>query len=130
MEKKYLSRDNIVGKQVIDSSAMIIGNVKDLAFDFEKKEIALAVTTRAGGEITVAGSDVNNVGDIVLLNKKVELPAVPSTPTPSVVVPSVAVPPSAAKEAVPPQRTGLCPMCNYQNDVNSRFCIKCGAKLQ
>ena len=125
MEKKYLSRDNIVGKQVIDSSAMIIGNVKDLAFDFEKKEIALAVTTRAGGEITVAGSDVNNVGDIVLLNKKVELPAVPSTPTPS-----VAVPPSAAKEAVPPQRIGLCPMCNYQNEANSRFCIKCGAKLQ
>lgn len=125
MEKKYLSKDNVVGKQVIDSNAMIIGNVKDLAFDFEKKEVALAITTRSGGEIVVVGGDVSNVGDIVLLNRKLELPAVPSTPAPSVAIPS-----STANKAVPQQVTGLCPKCSYQNDASSRFCIKCGTRLQ
>ena len=109
---------------MIDSSAMIIGSVKDLSFDFERKEIALVITARTGAEIIVVGGDVSNVGDVILLNKKIELPAAPPIPTPS-----VTVPPSPAKEVAAPPKTGLCPICNFQNDPNAKFCIKCGTKL-
>ena len=120
MEKKYLSRDKIIGKQVIDSKGMIIGSAKDLSIDFETKGIALTLTTRAGTEIVIQGGDVTNIGDVILLNKEMELPeaSVPETPQ---------VTPSA--NVVPPLKQGLCRACNFQNDANSKFCIKCGNKL-
>jgi sporulation protein YlmC with PRC-barrel domain len=125
MEKKYLSRDKIIGKQVIDSKGMIIGNVKDLSLDFETKGIAIVINTKAGTEIVIEGGNVINVGDVILLSKEIELPEAPAIArmqeTPQVI-------PSPAS-AIPPTKLGLCKVCGFQNDENSRFCIKCGAKL-
>jgi len=123
MEKKYLSKD-IVGKQVIDSKANIVGNVKDMSFDMSSKDIALIVATKAGGEITINGSNITIIGDVVLLNKTVES----LTPTPPTTVFSVPEKPQTAPQ--PSATPGLCGSCGYQNDANSNFCIKCGAKLK
>ena len=136
MEKKYLSRDKIIGKQVVDSKGMIVGSVKDLSLDFETKGIALTVTTRAGKETVVEGSNVVNVGDVILLNKDMEVPETPTT-TPITITPQAAytpppvteVPPAPQAPPVPPAKPGLCQTCNFQNDVNSKFCIKCGSRL-
>ncbi len=123
MEKKYLSKDKLVGKQVIDSSAMIIGNAKDLTFDFEAKEIGLTITAKTGGEIVVSGSNVISVGDVILLNKRIELPEVNSTTSQS----TYSSPP--IKEPTVSTTPGLCRVCNFQNEATSKFCIKCGSKL-
>jgi len=125
MEKKYLSKDKLVGKQVIDSSAMIIGTVKDMTFDFEARDIGITITAKTGGEIVVPGSNVSNIGDVILLNKKIELPEAAPTATPQ----STYSPPPV-KEAVASTTIGLCRNCNYQNDATAKFCIKCGSKLQ
>lgn len=122
MEKKYLSIDKIVGKEVIDSNATIIGNVKDMSFDLGSKAIALTVQTRAGTDILVRGENIAIMGDVVLLNKIKEEPAPSpreevSAPKPQVAPPSPIVP-------------GLCSVCGYQNDTNAKFCIKCGSKLK
>ena len=120
MEKKYLSRENIVGKQVIDSNAIIVGNVKDMSFDITSRNIALEVTTKAGTNIVVDGDNISIVADVVLLNKPVQLPVSP--------VEKVSVP-EKPQVISQPVIQGLCSACGYQNDPNSKFCIKCGKKL-
>jgi sporulation protein YlmC with PRC-barrel domain len=113
MKKRYLSRDDIVGKQVIDSKAMIVGSVKDLSFNFDAKEIGLTITQKDGKEVDVASSDIGCVGDVILLKKTLQESGAPEEP----------------KKIAPPSPAGLCAVCGFQNDQNAKFCIKCGAKL-
>jgi len=133
MDTKFLPRDKILGKQVIDSRGMIVGNVKDLSFDFETKGIAITVNTSLNTEIFIVGANIAKVGDVILLNKDINLIATPPVEevkpaaTPTVEAPQV--PPSAPSVSAP-SKPGLCKMCGFQNDPNSRFCIKCGSKLQ
>jgi sporulation protein YlmC with PRC-barrel domain len=122
MEKKYLTKE-VVGKQVIDSKAIIVGNVKDVSFDMDSKNVDLVVVTKTGADIIVEGNSIIILGDVVLLNKPIELPASKVEEIPEVEKPQVTTEPSSAT-------TGLCSVCEYQNDVESNFCIKCGAKLK
>ncbi len=124
MEKKYLSKENIVGKQVIDSNAIIIGNVKDMTYSFESKEVGLAITTKTGKEITVSGNNISKVGDVLLLNGRIDL-----SETPSKQSTQAPISPQPIIEAKTSTTPGLCRSCNFQNDPSSRFCIKCGTKL-
>ncbi len=122
MDKKYLTRDKIIGKQVIDAKAMIIGTVRDLAFDLVAKDFSLLVTTQDKDEIKVESDNVIVIGDVILLktaatpSEALETPEAPPTPSP---------PPQPAKPTTP----GLCPGCGYQNNTSNKFCIKCGSKL-
>ena len=119
MSKKYLSRKDIVGKQVIDSEANILGNVKELSFDLETRDIGLTITTKNGKEVNVSSRDMSSIGDVILLKRTLS-----EVETPNVVekAPSPPPPPQPAKP-------GLCPVCGYQNEKTAKFCIKCGAKM-
>ena len=147
LEKKLLSRDKIVGKQVIDSNGMILGTVKDIAFDIPSAKMALTVVDDKGKQTEVASEDVAAVGDVVLLKNpeiKAEVgvrpaasaltqaPAQPRTGAPGpTTVPSPTVTPGAAPApAAKTGASGLCTNCGYQNEPDSRFCIKCGTKLK
>ncbi len=135
MERKFLTKERLVGKQVIDLKAMVVGSVKDLSFDLEAKEIALTLTTKSGGDVTVMSSDITTVGDVILLNKAVDLPTPPEpTPAPSEVkptpTPTAPVAPAPEAPTAPRREPGLCLVCNFQNDPFSKFCIKCGTKVQ
>ncbi len=125
MEKQYLTREKIIGKQVIDSKAMIMGAVKDLSFDLVARDFSLIITAEAEKEITVDSKNVKVVGDVILLAvaaETFETPAMPTTPEES---------PSASPPATPspPTTPGLCSGCGFQNEASSKFCIKCGSKL-
>lgn len=121
MEKKYLSRD-VIGKQVIDPKAIIVGKVKDLSFDMTSKNITLIVTTTTGADTTIDGNHIAIVGDVVLLSKPIE------APTPAPAESPVLQKPQPAPQ--PPAAPGLCSACGYQNDTTAKFCIKCGSKLK
>jgi sporulation protein YlmC with PRC-barrel domain len=129
--KKYLSKEQIVGKQVIDSGARTIGTVRDLAFDLVNQEIALTVALNDQQVFTVTSGDVVGVGDVILLNKVVDLATTP----PSVKRTTTSPPPAkkatpvTAPEAEAPAKPGLCKVCSFQNDEKAKFCIKCGSKL-
>lgn len=126
MDKKYLSRDKIVGKEVIDSNATLIGSVKDLALDLSSKNIALTILTKTGSDIIVGGDSIIVVGDVILLNKTIELSKIEKVSPPD--KPQVASQPTPPTQPTP-STPGLCSACGYQNDANSKFCIKCGHKL-
>jgi sporulation protein YlmC with PRC-barrel domain len=118
LEKKYLTRDKIIGKQVIDSKAAIVGTVKDLTFNLVDGEIVLTVTTPEDTEIDVSSKSISSVGDLILLKKMIDAQEKPKVPSPA----PLAEPPST-------QTPGLCSECGYQNEPSNKFCIKCGSKL-
>lgn len=133
MEKKYLSRD-VIGKQVIDTQAMMVGKVKDFSFDMVSKNITLIVATPSGEDKTIDGNDITTVGDVILLGKQAATP-IPAT---SIISPAPKPQPTPqpAPQPIPqpitqPANTpGLCSNCGYQNDATAKFCIKCGTKLK
>ena len=125
VEKQYLTREKIIGKQVIDSKAMIMGAVKDLSFDLVARDFSLIIQAKADKEITVDSKNVKVVGDVILLAvtaETFETPAPPSTPKTS---PPASPPATPSPSATP----GLCSGCGFQNESSSKFCIKCGSKL-
>ena len=125
MEKRLLSRDKIVGKQVIDSNGMMLGTIKDIAFDLAQSKMAVTIADEKGKETEVSSDDVSAVGDVVLLKRPREAEAVevPRRPSPS-------TKPAPSPTAKAPTSPGLCPNCGYQNEPASRFCIKCGTGLK
>lgn len=125
MEKRLLSRDKIVGKQVIDSNGMVLGTIKDIAFDLAQSKMSITVTDEKGKETEVSGDDVSAVGDVVILKRPRGTETVEAPPRSS--PPTKPAPPPGAKTATTP---GLCPNCGYQNEPDSRFCIKCGTRLR
>ena len=138
MEKNYLTKDKIIGKQVADIQAKIVGTVKDLSFDIVAKQIAITITTKDGEDINVESEAVKAIGDIILLSNTIfELtkptPAPqPSTPT-TVPEPSAPAPPEPPKETTtqdkPTTAKGLCASCGFQNEPTNKFCIKCSSKI-
>jgi sporulation protein YlmC with PRC-barrel domain len=122
MKKKYLSKDIIVGKEVVDPNATIIGKVKDFAIDLSSRDIALTIETKSGVDLSVSAEDISIVGDVILLSKTVKVP-----PTPEVKKVSAVETPQKAPQT--PTTPGLCASCGYQNDKTSNFCIKCGQKI-
>ena len=138
MEKNYLTKDKIIGKQVADIQAKIVGTVKDLSFDIVAKQIAITITTKDGEDINVESEAVNAIGDIILLSntiseltKPTPAPQPPmSTPVPKPSsLPSPETPTETTSQDKPKPAKGLCASCGFQNEPTNKFCIKCGSKI-
>jgi len=121
----FIQRENIVGKQVIDTAGMIVGSVSDISVDIEAKKIAFNVSARSGAIIDIASEDIDQVGDVVLLN---------TTLDPEVYKPKEEAATKTTKieapAGAPPPEPNACPKCKYVNEPSSKFCIKCGTKLK
>ena len=138
MENNYLTKDKIIGKQVVDTQANIVGTVKDLSFDIVAKKIAITITTQDGEDINVVSEAVKAIGDIILLSNTIfELTkpvSEPQSPT-STTIPEPSAPTltESPKEAIaqdkPTPAKGLCASCGFQNEPTNKFCIKCGSKI-
>ena len=132
MEKNFLSREKIVGKQVIDENGMIAGTVKDITFDLPRGKMSIIMADDKGKETEISSDNVSAVGDVVLLTgseKPVKAAMVSSKPTTPAAAVS-AVPPAPLPPSPKASSPGLCPNCNYQNETDSHFCIKCGTRLK
>lgn len=137
MENNYLTKDKIIGKQVADTQANIVGTVKDLSFDIVAKKIAITITTQNGEDINVESEAIKAIGDIILLSNTIsELtkPVSESQSPTSTTVPEPSAPtPESPKEPIaqdkPTPAKGLCASCGFQNEPTNKFCIKCGSKI-
>ena len=107
-----VSRSELIGKNVYDQEAKLIGTVHDVALKIGEKEITLVVRTPGGTTVEVPWDKVAAVKDIVLLKEKVELPpealkqAVPTAPAPGA--------PAALRFSLPSifrRERKLCPHC-------------------
>ena len=67
LEKNFLSREKIVGKQVIDENGIIVGTVKDITFDLPRGKMSITMADDKGKETDISSDNVSAVGDVVLL---------------------------------------------------------------
>lgn len=71
MSKRYLSREDLQGKEVIDLDAVRVGTVKDILLDLESQKLVLAITKRiekgVDEENYISGDTIDKIRDVVLV---------------------------------------------------------------
>jgi len=113
-EKKSMTKDRLIGMQVIDSEGYNIGEVLDIAFTVGKVGMTLIVETKKGENTEIAWEKIQAAGDFVVLK--------PSGQAPTAGVPSIV-------EQVDSQAQ-LCQTCGgpltYVPQYQRWYCYKCG----
>jgi len=109
-QKKFVPFQKIVGMQTIDLKGTLVGTVRDVAVNVTEKEMALIVATRGKTDMEIPWSQIQSIEDVVLLNKAVEVPALPTPPS------------------LGPPATATCPNCGAAIPAHAKFCPKCGSK--
>ena len=115
----YFKREELVGKSVVAADASIIGTVEDLVATSEGKiglRIARKNATDDAGNI-IKSDDIQAMGDVILLKPSRNDRLVSPQPAPPLSPGSF-------------MTTRTCSRCGYSNSSNSRFCIKCGQKIE
>jgi len=69
-DKKAMTKDRLVGMEVIDSEGNTVGTVKDIAFTVGKMGMTLIVESKKGGNSEIAWEDIQAAGDFVILKAK------------------------------------------------------------
>jgi sporulation protein YlmC with PRC-barrel domain len=113
---KFYKRSDLIGKQIIDTKACVVGIVEDLAFD-EKGGTALVVK-KDGEERIIPMEDIKAVGDVILKIAEEEI-AVAQAPI------RATTPPAQPTEALK-----YCMMCGAANPIDARSCSRCGHKFE
>lgn len=106
--RKYYTREEVTGKEVIESEAKKVGVVRDVAFSMEGKVALILDKFGEKGELEEAFlpfDKILKVGDVILIKSASDLEA-PATPG------------------------KICPNCKTRNPHNANYCIKCGVTLE
>jgi sporulation protein YlmC with PRC-barrel domain len=113
-EKKAMTKDRLIGMQVIDSEGNDAGTVQDIAFTVGKMGMTLIVETKKGDTREVAWEEIQAAGDYVILK--------PSSAQPQVLGPQPVV-------QAPQSQQPVCPTCkgplSYVQQYQRWYCYKC-----
>jgi sporulation protein YlmC with PRC-barrel domain len=114
MEKsdKPLTRDSLVGMQVIDARGRLLGKVKDVAFSIGKVGISLTVENEDGEVQNVEWEQVQAASDFIVLKPQ---PIAQAAYQPQQqAAQSTYQPPQATAQPAQPQQTTqpICPTCH------------------
>lgn len=66
-KEKTITKDRLVGMQVIDAEGNLVGTVRDVGFTIGKQGISIYVETSKGETKTVPWDDIQGAGDFVVL---------------------------------------------------------------
>ena len=111
-DKKALTKDRLIGMQVIDSNGNEAGTVQDIAFTVGKMGMTLILETKKGETKEIPWEDIQAAGDFVILK------------------PSNMTQPTGAQPAMQqPQGTQpICPTCGgpltYIQQYQRWYCYK------
>ncbi|MEM2739472.1 MAG: PRC-barrel domain-containing protein [Candidatus Bathyarchaeia archaeon] len=113
--ERSVTRERLIGMQVVDGDGYLVGTVKDISFMIGRMGISLYVEGKDGVAKEVAWEDVQAVGDFVLLKPR---------PTQAVgVQPTQPVQPEAQVQ------TPICPVCKgrltWIPQYQRWYCYKC-----
>ena len=103
----YLRREDIIGKSVVATDAVILGTVRDIAVSLDGKA-ALQVATKDGnnsGELFVGSDEIQALGDVVLLkysSKRSQSATVTAPPAVAMSTPVAPAAPVASTMPPPP----------------------------
>jgi sporulation protein YlmC with PRC-barrel domain len=110
-EKKAMTKDRLIGMQVIDSEGNNAGTVQDIAFTVGKMGMTLIVQSKKGETKEIPWEDIQAAGDFVILK-----PA------------SVQPHPFSSQTVGQAQQTPICPTCGgpltYIQQYQRWYCYK------
>jgi len=118
-EKKALTKDRLIGMQVIDSDGNNVGTVTDIAFTIGKVGQTIIVQTKKGDSKEVNWDEIQAAGDFILLKPSASQPQT-SAFQPSMQQPATQQPQQA--------QTPTCPTCGgpltYIPQYQRWYCYK------
>ena len=116
-DKKAMTKDRLIGMQVIDSEGYGIGNVQDIAFIVGKVGMTLILETKKGETKEIAWEDIQAAGDYVVLK-----------PRGNQMESSAAQPMMQTAQPTQQTQTPMCPTCGqpltYVPQYQRWYCYK------
>jgi sporulation protein YlmC with PRC-barrel domain len=102
--EKTVTKDALVGMQVIDADGLIVGDVKDVAFTVGKLGVSINVENKKGDTRNIAWEQIQAVGDVVILKQSLVVEEITvTTVSPTVMTQTAAKPATTG--------TPICPTC-------------------
>lgn len=107
--EKSVTRERLVGMQVIDGDGHLVGTVKDISFVIGRSGISLCIEGKDGSIKEVPWEEVQAVGDFVLLKQRPAL--------------------TIERQQPPSSQAPLCPTCNgpltWIQQYQRWYCYRC-----
>jgi sporulation protein YlmC with PRC-barrel domain len=138
-EQDLVKSEGIIGKTVVNMRAEKLGEVKDIAYHASGKK-ALIISSPEGIDKIYSFDQAVAIKDVILLDENktsttsgtLVPPAnqVPSGPVPAPLNQSPPIPRFTTPVAnLTSMATKMCPFCQRQNRLQSKFCVQCGKLL-
>lgn len=70
MRERSVTRERLIGMQVIDGEGYLVGTVRDISFTIGRLGISLCIEGKDGSMKEVPWEEVQSVGDFVLLKQR------------------------------------------------------------
>jgi sporulation protein YlmC with PRC-barrel domain len=103
--RRTLTREKILGMQVINHEGYKVGTVKDVSLVVGSPDQALIIDDGNGKETEVLWSEISAAGDVILLRQKEE------------------------KSINTKSSPEICPSCGTKIESGAGFCGNCGKKI-
>jgi len=104
-DKKAKTKEQLIGKQVVDSEGNDAGTIKDVAFTVGQTGITLIAEDKEGEQQEISWDDVQAAKDFIILKPKTEVSQSPSVAQP------VTQPTSAQPAQLAQAQANVCPTC-------------------
>ena len=118
-KEKAMTKDRLIGMQVIDSDGNVVGTVDDIAFTVGKMGMTLIIETKKGESKEVPWEEIQAAGDYIILK--------PSATQPQIMGAQPMGPQPIAQPQQPQQP--VCPTCkgplSYIQQYQRWYCYKC-----
>jgi sporulation protein YlmC with PRC-barrel domain len=123
-QRRALTRDNLIGMQVIGSDGYFLGKVKEVALVVGEPDQTLTIESGQGRLDSLRWSDVAAAGDVILLKGG----SLPAADAPAVTQSCAA--PVAQPVAQPSSQASQCPKCGTELENGCVFCTGCGCRVK
>jgi sporulation protein YlmC with PRC-barrel domain len=128
-QKQPLTKDKIVGMQVVDADGYFVGKVKDISLCVGEMDQALVIETNDGEETIHRWSEVLGAGDLILLRPSPPEEVAAPAPAQTTYVPPAPAPISQAPAPQQPAGGRHCASCGAALDPGASFCGSCGKRV-
>jgi sporulation protein YlmC with PRC-barrel domain len=121
-KEKTITKDRLVGMQVIDAEGNLVGTVRDVGFTVGKQGISIYVETSKGETKTIPWDDIQGAGDFVVLKSQHQIQQTMTVPQ------TMTTPYSTQSVSQPTAMQNICPTCGgkltYIPQYQRWYCYK------
>lgn len=103
-QEGFVDIRKLIGMDVYDNKAVLVGTIKDIGFMDKKSNIVVLISTTENTEKEISWDTITSIGDVVLINIEEQMLNTGSSDE--------------------------CKKCGFYNNNDSKFCEQCGTSLK